>query len=455
MKTILNNLKQLSAIKKLLKDIFHGHNLSIIGMIVFQVIAGVAPVVSTWVNGKLIDHIIKINLVPKSTLTIFILLVASAVFCLILMELAITLNNFFSDYFQNLIYYKIHYRLLEVISSYPTHGLRDSPKANQQIALSRQQAESISEHVTLLCSIFLVLCSLTFSFILCISIAWWIPWILVGTMIPLLYARTSIEHKLWNVKEAYGETFNKLHLHDLVLTNPEYSKDIRLYNMHSKLLQNWSILYKEFFQSINKARLKGAIKVTILSLISGIGLFTSFGYVAYQALYGTISIGQLSFLLGIIIYLKSNLSFLLYNSSDIIRALLSATPLMSLLELPKPVIAQPTYLNRSKIPLIVFEDVTFTYPGASIPAIKELNFILEEGESLAIVGENGSGKSTLIKLLCRLYEPTSGKIYWNGRDIASLDFNAYRDKLAVLFQDFACFPLSVRDNILVLSLIHI
>jgi ATP-binding cassette subfamily B protein len=96
---------------------------------------------------------------------------------------------------------------------------------------------------------------------------------------------------------------------------------------------------------------------------------------------------------------------------------------------------------------IRLEDVTFTYPGGTVAAIDGVSLTIRAGESIGIVGANGAGKSTLIKLLCRLYEPDRGRITWNGRDVADLDVDQYRQNIGAVFQDFMCYDLTLSENI--------
>ncbi|GAA2756580.1 ABC transporter ATP-binding protein [Actinopolymorpha rutila] len=94
-----------------------------------------------------------------------------------------------------------------------------------------------------------------------------------------------------------------------------------------------------------------------------------------------------------------------------------------------------------------FDGVTFQYPRSERTALRGLDLTIQAGRSLAIVGENGAGKTSLVKLLCGLYAPTDGRLLVDGRDLAELDPAAWRDQVAVLFQDFARYHLPVRDNI--------
>lgn len=96
---------------------------------------------------------------------------------------------------------------------------------------------------------------------------------------------------------------------------------------------------------------------------------------------------------------------------------------------------------------IRFNRVAFTYPSGGLPVYEELDLTIPAGRSTAIVGRNGVGKTTLVKLLCRLYDPTAGTIEIDGTDLRLLDLDAWRDRVAVVFQDFVRFELSLRDNL--------
>jgi len=95
---------------------------------------------------------------------------------------------------------------------------------------------------------------------------------------------------------------------------------------------------------------------------------------------------------------------------------------------------------------IRFRDMDFAYPGGA-PVLQGFDLTIQAGSSLAIVGQNGAGKTTLAKLLCRLYDPQRGAIEVDGVDLRELDLEAWRHRLAAVFQDFIRFELSLRDNV--------
>lgn len=96
---------------------------------------------------------------------------------------------------------------------------------------------------------------------------------------------------------------------------------------------------------------------------------------------------------------------------------------------------------------IVFENVWFAYPGSDKYVLRNINITIKSGEKLSVVGMNGAGKSTFIKLLCRFYKPTRGRITLGGVDISEIDETEYNHIIAAVFQDFQNLPFTVRENI--------
>ncbi|SEH00209.1 ATP-binding cassette, subfamily B [Nonomuraea solani] len=96
---------------------------------------------------------------------------------------------------------------------------------------------------------------------------------------------------------------------------------------------------------------------------------------------------------------------------------------------------------------VTLDGVSFTYPGSDRPVLVDVSMEVRPGEIVALVGENGAGKTTLAKLLCGLYEPDTGAVRWNGRDLSDIDAARLRENVSVVFQDFVRYQLPARDNI--------
>jgi ABC-type multidrug transport system fused ATPase/permease subunit len=97
--------------------------------------------------------------------------------------------------------------------------------------------------------------------------------------------------------------------------------------------------------------------------------------------------------------------------------------------------------------MIIFKDITFTYPNSSYKVINELNLVIKRGEKIALIGKSGQGKTTIIKLLHRFYDPDKGKIIIDGKDIKEYSLQSLRKKIGVVYQDFFLFRGSILDNI--------
>lgn len=187
-------------------------------------------------------------------------------------------------------------------------------------------------------------------------------------------------------------------------------------------------------------------KNALLSLLSN---FAAYLVIGARALYGVLPIGDVLLYAGSVTRAMSDLQTFLATGSefDYINSYLSTY---------EDFIAQPSMAYDGTLPIekrddgqyeFAFHDVSFSYPGTNIPVLEHVTLSFAVGEKTALVGRNGAGKTTLIKLLCRLYEPTSGYITLNGIDIRKYSYKEYTQAFSVVFQDFHLFSLPLDENI--------
>lgn len=187
-------------------------------------------------------------------------------------------------------------------------------------------------------------------------------------------------------------------------------------------------------------------KNALLSLLSN---FAAYLVIGARALYGVLPIGDVLLYASSVTRAMSDLQTFLATGSefDYINSYLSTY---------EDFIAQPSMAYDSTLPIekrddgqyeFAFHDVSFSYPGTNIPVLEHVTLSFAVGEKTALVGRNGAGKTTLIKLLCRLYEPTSGYITLNGIDIRKYSYKEYTQAFSVVFQDFHLFSLPLDENI--------
>lgn len=187
-------------------------------------------------------------------------------------------------------------------------------------------------------------------------------------------------------------------------------------------------------------------KNALLSLLSN---FAAYLVIGARALYGVLPIGDVLLYAGSVTRAMSDLQTFLATGSefDYINSYLSTY---------EDFIAKPSMAYDGTLPIekrddgqyeFAFHDVSFSYPGTNIPVLEHVTLSFAVGEKTALVGRNGAGKTTLIKLLCRLYEPTSGYITLNGIDIRKYSYKEYTQAFSVVFQDFHLFSLPLDENI--------
>ncbi len=121
--------------------------------------------------------------------------------------------------------------------------------------------------------------------------------------------------------------------------------------------------------------------------------------------------------------------------------------ILEFINLPCPSDKNGSLPMPTKVNKIEFDNVTFIYPNQEIPALKSVSFVLNGAETVALVGDNGAGKSTVIKLLLRLYQPSSGRILLNDIDINEYDYDSYHGFFSAAFQDFNIFSFTLGENL--------
>ena len=232
------------------------------------------------------------------------------------------------------------------------------------------------------------------------------------------------------------------------ITKKEYAKELRLYDA-SDLVTKKSV---ENADALNKMDNECAIKQFKWgipgSVFSALTYGISYCYLGIMALNGEITISELVMCISAVVAFSNDCLLSILNNTQLL--MLKCHFMSAFLEYMKTGVGSEEK-NDSIVPGtfdgIVFEHVSFKYPGTDEYVIKDINMKINPGESLSIVGLNGAGKSSLVKLICRLYNVTEGEIKVCGKNILEYSPEEYRKLISVVFQDFKLFGYSLDENI--------
>jgi ATP-binding cassette subfamily B protein len=242
------------------------------------------------------------------------------------------------------------------------------------------------------------------------------------------------------------ETRMQLYL-ETVLGREDHAKEVKLYGLGPRLLERYRDIFRRIYREDRALTLRRDAWGFCLGLIGTAALYGAYAWIAVSTVARVITLGQMTMYVALFRQGQSAVSAILAAVGGMYEDNLYLSTLYEYLETPVPKSAGAHRRGPHPEDGIRFEDVSFTYPDAEEPALEHITLQLRPGESLALVGENGSGKTTLIKLLTRLYAPTSGRILLDGQDLASWDETALRERIGVIFQDFARYQMLVGENV--------
>jgi ATP-binding cassette, subfamily B, bacterial len=233
----------------------------------------------------------------------------------------------------------------------------------------------------------------------------------------------------------------------LLLPNP--AKDVRLYGLFSFFRQRYETMFAQVIRPLAQERQRMIRPMWLAGTLTACACGGVYLYVIWLVAHGQLSVGALALYGGAATLLQAELLRLssftglfpihLGFLPSLLRVI-EAPPDLQIAPHPRPV---PEQIRQG----IVFERVSFTYPGQTTPVLSDVSFRLLPGECVALVGHNGAGKSTIVKLLLRLYDPASGRILLDGVDLREYDLGELRRKMGAIFQDFGRYELTAGENI--------
>ncbi|MGD0480669.1 MAG: ABC transporter ATP-binding protein [Terracidiphilus sp.] len=349
-----------------------------------------------------------------------------------------------AEYVQDEVHRLIHEQALRVDLAF-----YDDPDSYDQ--LYRAQVDAVSQPLALLESLgslvqnglgFLVLAGILWTY------AAWLPMLLVFTAVPglILVARQILKEHRWHIEHTFEE--RRARYLDWMITDSGAAAELRLFDLgtyHRKTFEHLREILR-----YGKLRLvrQGAATELVAGLLAWAGSIVGLGWMLHQTIAGKIKLGDLLLCFQAFQQCQSLLRSLLEGAGKIYRSLLFIENLDDFLKIERGLLPGP--LAAPGLPVqhaIRFERVSFTYPGGSHRALDQFDLEIPAEKVVALVGHNGAGKSTLIKLMCRFYDPSEGRVLLDGVDLRELDQDVLRRRIAVLFQQPVHYCATASENI--------
>lgn len=262
---------------------------------------------------------------------------------------------------------------------------------------------------------------------------------------PMLYENYKAGCLWYDLYSRQTADERKIAYYERLLTGKTSLAELKIYQATDYIEKLW----KKQSSKLRKEKEETLIRVekTLLrkSTFSALWYLCSGGVLLYGVITGRISVSMFLVLFQTILNIVDTVNGLLETFGNFSREIQEMSYLHSFFAL-KNIPERKGCIDRT-VRRIQFEHVCFSYPNAGTETLHDISFELDLSKSTAIVGENGSGKTTIIKLLCGLYQPTSGRILFDEYDIRNLNNGEIGKAIKVVFQDFFQYELTIRENI--------
>ena len=235
-----------------------------------------------------------------------------------------------------------------------------------------------------------------------------------------------------------------------LMTNKDIVKEVRIFNLSDTFISKFKQTFAIYFKGLKKLVLQENAWHIAISIVTAAVNSALFLFVGYQVWQGNLRLADYSFYSGSLTSIISCVGSIVGATATIYQGTLFIDNMIEFNKLEAKIVpcqSPALEVKRHIAHTIEFRDVCFSYPGSSKLVLKNVSFTLKPGSTTVLVGLNGAGKTTIIKLLTRLYDPTSGVILLDGEDIRKYDLNQLYEMYGTIFQDFGKYAVSAKENI--------
>ena len=445
-----DRLQALKNIPPVLRIVWEsGPSVVVLGLVTRVLVAAI-PLAIAWVTKLLIDQTTAIYY-HKIPLTNHLWFLAAAEFSLAILS---NLISRLIDYYDSVLADRYtRYVSIEVMRHASALDLQayENPVFYDRLERARVQA---TDRLGMIQSLGRLFQQTITTILLSAAILFYSPWLLLLLIVCLIPAFLGESHFAFlSYAKNFRQTPAKRQLDYLrqLGGSKEAAKELKLFGLSDFFTNRFTNLSNGILDENLTLSRKRLIAVSLLSILSTGGYYGAYVWVIYKTVTFTYSIGTLVFLTSNIMNASNNISQIFSLLSGIADQALFLTDLLAFFEMEPTVKSKPNALLAPR-PIrkgFEFKNVTFHYPGVDRLILNNLNFRLEPGERIALIGQNGQGKTTIVKLMSRLYDPSAGQVLLDGVDLREYNIEDLCKEIGVIFQDFMRYEMTARENIAV------
>jgi ATP-binding cassette subfamily B protein len=449
-------LRALRHLRTLLRLVWSTEPSYVVEILVLRVARAGVPVAVLWVGKLIVDQVVAAigqRQVPWGHLAVLLAIeFAIAVVGEGLSRLSALLESLLGDLFAN----RTSVDLMRHAAKLDLEQFEDADLYDKLERARRQTVNRIGLFTLVLATIQDLITLVTLS----AALIAYVPWLLVllaVAVVPSLLGETHFASLGYSLLYSWTPERRLLDYLRYIGASDVSAKEVKLFGLSDFLVGRYDGLSREFYEANKALAVRRSLVSTVLGTVGTLGYYAAYVVIIYLTVIGhrgpagVFTIGVLTFLTGSFRQSRDLIQRVLLSLTQVFEQSLYLDDLFSFLAL-EPTVRSAPDARPVPVPIrqgFVFENVGFRYPGSDAWAVRHLDFTLEPGERIALVGENGAGKTTLAKLLVRLYDPTEGRILLDGVDLRQYDITSLRQNVGVIFQDFVRYDLIMRENIAV------
>ncbi len=445
----------LAALPRVLRLVWDASRVLTIALFVVTTVAGVIPAATAYTAKLLINAVVqgiaehRAGLPDTGAIRSIVLIAALQLGIFALSSLVGTVRNITQQLLQEQVQMRIQLMVMEHAARLDLPFFEDPASYD---LLRRAQTDSVSRPVAMIAGAFgLVQTGITFTTMvaLLLAVSPLLALMALLSPIPAFISDARYGWRSFNFSRWSSRLLRRMNYLVTLVTTDTFAKEVKLFDLGGYFTDRYRALAQTYYskqRSLVVGRYVAGFAWGTLTTLAG---SVTYLYVALQAVAGRLTLGDLSLYTSAASSVQSSIQNLLGGFRGMYEHNLYLSNLFELLATPTPV-QTPADPRPLPVPLrgeVEFEHVSFVYPGAARPAVRDVSFRIAPGETIAVVGRNGAGKTTLVKLLARLYDPTEGRILLDGRDLREYDPDELRSIFGAMFQDFVTYQATAAENV--------